>query len=74
MIDLVTDKPPHNDRDKHDETRQGEAFAPAETGAASMKTVAINRSMASPRAYDQSDTLVRGNWMTRQMPRTSIMS
>jgi tRNA-2-methylthio-N6-dimethylallyladenosine synthase len=28
MLDLVTDKASRNDRDKHDETRQGEAFAP----------------------------------------------
>jgi tRNA-2-methylthio-N6-dimethylallyladenosine synthase len=28
MLDFVTDKAPRNDRDKHDETRQGEAFAP----------------------------------------------
>jgi tRNA-2-methylthio-N6-dimethylallyladenosine synthase len=37
MIDLVTDKPPHNDRDKHDETRQGEAFAPAQTDTGTFK-------------------------------------
>jgi tRNA-2-methylthio-N6-dimethylallyladenosine synthase len=30
MLDLVTDKAIQNDRDFHDENRQGEAFAPAE--------------------------------------------
>ncbi len=28
MLDVVTDKAPRIDRDKHDETRQGEAYAP----------------------------------------------
>lgn len=28
MLDYVTDKVPRNDRDRQDETRQGEAFAP----------------------------------------------